>query len=230
VALNISTTQTESRPLVDEVLDELTAWNPREFISAFQRWHQGSVSLVHLNVLTLLETQGPISMSHLAEALDISVASATGVVDRMEARGLVERRRDLEDRRVILVHLAEGGRQVFADIGGRRRQGLAKLLARLSDDELAGLLAGHRALRTARAELARQLAAAEASEGAEPADPAEGAGASSPAGTMNPADPAEVTEGAGASSPAGTTEPADPAEAAEGAGASSPAGTSGLAR
>src|SRR4051794_11294766 len=92
------------RPLVGEVVDELTMWNPREFIAAFQRWHQGAVSLVHLNVLMLLEVTGPMPMGRLAEQLDISVASITGVIDRMEAHGLVERRRDTEDRRVVLVH------------------------------------------------------------------------------------------------------------------------------
>ena len=138
------------------MLEELSAWNPREFITAFQRWHQGAISLVHLNVLTMLEASGPMSMSKLAEALDISVASATGVIDRMEARGLVKRRRDSEDRRVVLVHPAAGGRKLFGDIDRRRRKGLALLLGRLSDDELTGLLQGHRALREARAGIARQ--------------------------------------------------------------------------
>jgi len=150
-----------ARTLVTEVLDELTSWNPRELIGAFQRWHAGSISLIHLNVLILLEGSGPLSMSRLAAALDISVASVTGVVDRMEARGLVERHRDTEDRRVILVHPAAGGRRLFADIDARRRSGLSKLLDRLGDDELAGLLAGHRALRAARAELTRAEVAKE---------------------------------------------------------------------
>lgn len=144
-----------SRQLVEEVVDELTSWNPREFIAAFQRWHQGSISLIHLNVLTLLEANGPLAMSKLAEALDISVASATGVVDRMEARDLVVRRRHPEDRRVVLVHPAAGARKVFSEINNRRRRGLKVLLGRLSGEELTGLLAGHRALRAVRAEIAK---------------------------------------------------------------------------
>lgn len=150
-----------NRKLVDEVVDEITSWNPREFIAAFSRLHHGQVSLVHLNVLIMLEATGPLSMSHLADALDISVASVTGVVDRMETRGLVERRRDADDRRVILVHPAAGGRRLFADIDAKRRTGLAKLLGRLSDTELAGLLSGHRALRAARAELTKSEVAKE---------------------------------------------------------------------
>jgi DNA-binding MarR family transcriptional regulator len=179
--LNISTMQTDagakaalakgrtagkSNPLVEQVVDELTAWNPREFIAAFQRWHQGSVSLVHLNVLTLLEASGPMSMGRLAESLDISVASITGVVDRMEARGLVERRRDSADRRVILVHPGAGGRRLFEDIGKRRRIGLARLLTKLSDAELEGLLAGHRALRAARLAFAQDAEKARVPDGA----------------------------------------------------------------
>jgi DNA-binding MarR family transcriptional regulator len=138
------------RPLVDEALDELTSWNPREFVAAFQRWHHGSVSLVHLTVLSLLEFHGPMSMSKLAEALDISVASMTGVIDRMEKRGLVERRHDVEDRRVVLVAPAAGGLAMFTDVDTRRRTGMRTLLGRLSNAELDGLILGHRALRAAR--------------------------------------------------------------------------------
>src|SRR5438046_10195579 len=81
-----------------QVLDEVLSWNPREFIAAFRRWHRDAFSLIHVNVLTLLEVDGPDSMSHLAEALDVSVASMTGIVARMEKRGLVEPRRDPNGR------------------------------------------------------------------------------------------------------------------------------------
>jgi DNA-binding MarR family transcriptional regulator len=148
-----------ARPLVSEVLEELSSWNPREFIAAFRRWHQGSFSLIHLNVLTLLEAEGPLSMTHLAEALDVTVASMTGIVDRMEKRRLVRRRRDAADRRVVLVEVAAAGRKVFGDIDRRRRVGLSKLLSHLSDEELAGLLLGHRALRTARQTFAETMTA-----------------------------------------------------------------------
>src|SRR5437762_2144912 len=104
------------RPLVGQVVDELTSWNPREFIAAFQRWHQGEMSLTHLNVLTLLEAMGPQSMGHLAESLDVSEASMTGIIDRMEKRELVVRQRDGADRRVVLVVPAKGGAKVFADL------------------------------------------------------------------------------------------------------------------
>ena len=166
MTLNISATQSAGVPessskapssdrrLVNEVIDELSSWGPRDFIATFRRWHHDAFSLIHLNVLTLLEAHGPMPMSHIAEALDISVASATGVIDRMEARGLVERSRDADDRRVVLVHGTTGGADVFREIDARRRKALARLLEQLSDDELGGLLRGHRAMRRARMSLA----------------------------------------------------------------------------
>ena len=165
MALNIDVTSKKragarNRNLVGEVVDVLTSWGPRDFIGAFQRFHAGSISLIHLNVLILLEGTDPLPMSRLAEALDISVASMTGVVDRMEARGLVARRRDAEDRRVILVEPADGGRRLFAEIDARRRKGLGKLLEKLSDSDLKGLLEGHQALRAARQQFADKAAAA----------------------------------------------------------------------
>ena len=103
-------------------------------------------------------------MSHLAAALDVSVASMTGIVQRMEKRALVEGRHGGKDRRVVLVYPTEAGRDVFREIDRRRPEGLTKILGRLSDDELDGLLTGHRALRKARAELAAMAEAIEAGE------------------------------------------------------------------
>lgn len=129
-------------------------WTPRERMGMFRAWSRGALSLVHLNVLTLIEVDGPMSMGRLATALDVSVASATGIVSRMTARGVVERRRDADDRRVVLVHLTAAGSQIFQSLEEHRRGRLAKLLEQLSDDEMAGFLVGLRALHVARAQMA----------------------------------------------------------------------------
>jgi DNA-binding MarR family transcriptional regulator len=167
--------------LADDLVDELAGWSPPDRLRTFTRWHQGSLSLVQLIVLTVLETNGPIAMSRLAEALDVSDASATGIVDRMQKRGLLERRHDVDDRRVVLVSLTDQGSAIFRDHKQMRRGRLAALVDRLSDDELAGLLAGLRGLRSA-------IVAAHADAAAVTTPPSTaGAPATSPVGT--PADP-----------------------------------------
>lgn len=134
-------------------------WDPRERVGAFKAWLRGSLSVIHLYVLTTLETEGPLPMSRLAEALDVSVASATGIVNRMEERGLVERRRVASDRRIVQVHVTAAGADVFQSLDDRGRKHFAAVLERLTDDELASLIVGLRATRAARAAMAAEAAA-----------------------------------------------------------------------
>ena len=79
--------------LLTELLDELSSHSPADVIRYMRRWPSGPLSLVHLHVLTVLEADGSVPMGALAESLDVSQASATGIVDRMEQRGLVVRQR-----------------------------------------------------------------------------------------------------------------------------------------
>jgi len=148
--------------IIHEILDEMTNWEARDRMGVFRKWLQSQVSLVHLHVLTVIEADGPLPMSKLADALDVSVASATGIVDRMEQRGLVERRHDEVDRRIVLVHPTDSGRAVFNDLAEMRRAGLVNILDRLTNDELKALLVGLRAMSKARA---AQLAEAQAAFG-----------------------------------------------------------------
>jgi DNA-binding MarR family transcriptional regulator len=136
--------------LIAELVDEMTSWSPRERMLAFRSWLKGSLSLIHLHVLTVLEADGPLPMSHLAEMLDVSVASTTGIVGRMEERGLVERSHGETDRRVVLVKPTPAGIAIFRDMTEHRRQQLTALFTRLTDDELTALLTGLRAMRNAR--------------------------------------------------------------------------------
>jgi DNA-binding MarR family transcriptional regulator len=133
-----------------ELLAVMTAWPARDQGGAFKLWHRHDLSLVHLNVLSLLQAEGALSMRRLAESMDVSDASATGIVDRMERRGLVERHRQRDDRRVVLVRTTEAGGRVFDDMAAHRREILSAVLDELSDDEMVALLKGMQAMQTAR--------------------------------------------------------------------------------
>jgi DNA-binding MarR family transcriptional regulator len=150
---------TAAQPTLDrdtlehELLEEMTGWSKRDRGGIFKTWHRHALSLVHLNVLTALETEGPLAMKRLAELMDVSDASATGIVDRMEKRGLVERRHGTTDRRVVLVHPTSAGVQVFSEMAAHRREMLSRVLAELSEKEMASLLVGMRAVLAARRRL-----------------------------------------------------------------------------
>lgn len=124
-----------------------------------RHWPGGRLSMVHLNVIMLLESDGPQPMRAIAESLDVTQASATGIVDRMEQRGLVERVRDEHDRRVVNVVPTEEGRRLIAGLASERRDHLLMLLDDLTTDELAAFLTGTRAMRRARERLHARLKA-----------------------------------------------------------------------
>jgi DNA-binding MarR family transcriptional regulator len=58
-----------------------------------------------------LDPAVPVPMCRLAETLDCDRSNITGIVGRLEARGLVERRPDAADRRVKNLVLTEAGRR-----------------------------------------------------------------------------------------------------------------------
>lgn len=59
--------------------------------------------------LRLLAQQGPLTPGALAKEMYLSQATITGVLDRLEKRELVERRRDQHDRRRVSIHLTSAG-------------------------------------------------------------------------------------------------------------------------
>ncbi len=138
------------------LIDELTSYAPTRHVHLMRHWPGGQMSLVHLNVLFVLSGEGPLPMNRLAELLDVSQASATGIVDRMEQRGLVARERDTDDRRVVRVCLSAQGEELLAGIAAERRVKLARLLDTLPEDDAGALLQGLRAMRRAREALHQQ--------------------------------------------------------------------------
>jgi DNA-binding MarR family transcriptional regulator len=87
--------------------------------------------MTHFHVLTLLAHHGPQPMGRLAEILDASMSSATGIIDRMAERGLVERVSVPDDRRVVLVRPTEAGEQLVDEAELVRSELIRAAVARL---------------------------------------------------------------------------------------------------
>ena len=69
-----------------------------------------------------LEPGTPLPMSALAELLHCDNSNVTGIVDRLESRGLVERRPAEHDRRVKHLVVTEAGIEVRERVGARMHQ------------------------------------------------------------------------------------------------------------
>jgi len=107
------------------------------------------ISMSQLHVMHLLERHGELAMSRLADMLDVSFSAATGLVDRVEERGFVERIRVPEDRRVVLVRITPAGRQMLEDVEVVRTEIIQHVLDQLDPSQLDGVATAMAALRVA---------------------------------------------------------------------------------
>ena len=99
-----------------ELMFELLKGAKRE---RFQLGQEYGLSPMQLGALSSLEPDRELPMSSLADALLCDASNVTGIVDRLEARGLIERRAAAHDRRVKLLALTDEGVRVRAEVTRR---------------------------------------------------------------------------------------------------------------
>ena len=75
-------------------------------------------------------------MGRLADLLDVSFSNATGLIDRMEERGLIERLRVPGDRRVVIVRASAEGVRIRDEIEALKQDGMRSILSRLGPAQL----------------------------------------------------------------------------------------------
>jgi DNA-binding MarR family transcriptional regulator len=83
-----------------------------------------------------LAEEGPVPAGRIAEAMGITSGAVTGLVDRLERAGWVERARREVDRRQVVVELAAARRDAIEGMRTMREELLAEALAALGEPEL----------------------------------------------------------------------------------------------
>jgi DNA-binding MarR family transcriptional regulator len=71
-----------------------------------------NVSAAQLNCLLALHENGPLPPSQIAKYILVNSSTVTGIIDRLENKGLVTRSRISSDRRVITVELTKNGKSL----------------------------------------------------------------------------------------------------------------------
>jgi DNA-binding MarR family transcriptional regulator len=107
------------------------------------------LSPAQCHVLHLIEPDRPIPMGRVAEALACDASNVTGLIDRLESRGLVCRRPSAEDRRVKVLELTPAGARLRFNVlrrfneppgslnrlSAEEQRILVKMLRRLLDEQ-----------------------------------------------------------------------------------------------
>lgn len=113
--------------------------------------HEG-ISLAGARTLSTLDREGPHRLTDLAILEQVAQPSMSALVARLEAQGLVERRPDPGDGRLVIVSITDHGRALVRGILDRRTELIARRLGELNADERAAI---ERALPALNALLAR---------------------------------------------------------------------------
>ena len=114
------------------------------FSLAKSQYHQQNVvkanTLAFNTLLTLNELNGhDLTMSELAEELDITKQQLTKLVNDLEEKELVKRIHDSKNRRQVYIRITERGAQMLADLKNRMMDGTINALSAYTEEELAEL-------------------------------------------------------------------------------------------
>jgi DNA-binding MarR family transcriptional regulator len=117
------------------IADFRAAMNQMKCASS-ERLVRMGISMAQLHILYTLQRSGEMPMSRLAEMLHVSLSSATGLIDRVEERGFVERTRVPEDRRIVLIRVTDAGRRMLEEVDAISSDLLRSVFGRIGRSQL----------------------------------------------------------------------------------------------
>ncbi|GAB4194736.1 MAG: MarR family transcriptional regulator [Wenzhouxiangellaceae bacterium] len=83
---------------------------------------------------------GPVGITQLARAINLSQSTVTGIVQRLEQHGLIERQRSARDRRSMSCNITAAGQEVLANTPVLLEDRFRRELQRLADWEQTQML------------------------------------------------------------------------------------------
>ncbi|PRX43720.1 DNA-binding MarR family transcriptional regulator [Prauserella shujinwangii] len=99
-----------------------------------------SITLPQFRLLVVLESRGPLKLAAIADQLGVNPSTATRMVDRLVAAGMVSRTANPASRRELVVALTEEGAAVVAGVTERRRSEITRIVERMPASERQGLV------------------------------------------------------------------------------------------
>ncbi|HVC59050.1 MAG TPA: MarR family transcriptional regulator [Acetobacteraceae bacterium] len=110
-------------------------------VDADKRARAHDMTRAQWGILVWLERQPGISQKELSELLEVEPITVARLIDRLEARGMVERRPDPRDRRIWRLHLQAAALPVLCEIG-RQRAEISRMVTAGLDDDIIDTLIG----------------------------------------------------------------------------------------
>ena len=132
--------------LTEEVIDLEQQVNHAVGRYAPAAWMDLSLTIAQLKSLFFIDFEGSTNFRRLASALRVTPPDVTRIIDRLVEQGMVSRRENPEDRRMLLLQTTEKGKALLTKLRENRMTHMYHILARLKTEELATLAQGLTAL------------------------------------------------------------------------------------
>jgi DNA-binding MarR family transcriptional regulator len=112
--------------------------------------NQSNLSYPQFFLLTYLASEEHLTMTDIARKMSHSTAAATGLVDRIESLGYVERVHAAEDRRKIMVRISAKGAEIVSHMRKEIAMDLAGILSAMDDESAEAVECTKRAISSRR--------------------------------------------------------------------------------
>jgi DNA-binding MarR family transcriptional regulator len=109
-------------------------------VEADKRARAHDMTRAQWGILIWLERQPGISQKELSELLEVEPITVARLIDRLEGRGMVERRPDPKDRRIWRLHLRAAAHPLLHEIHRHRAEIMDRLTQGIDGDELETVL------------------------------------------------------------------------------------------
>src|SRR6202795_3176147 len=107
--IHVTQTIVPTADLATAIIADFRATMTQLKCASSERLVREGVSMAQIHILYTVLRHGDMTMSRLADVLNVSDSNATGLIDRMEERGFIERDRVPTNRRVVLVRVTAAG-------------------------------------------------------------------------------------------------------------------------
>lgn len=130
----------------EKPVDDFELW--RSITDSWKRLQRGveknlasiDLTLAEVRIMKILREKGSTPMNYFSQETMLSQPSITGIVDKLEDRGLVERVRSREDRREVLIAITHKGDRVLQKGMDLHKQFVERTISTLTPYEVAHLV------------------------------------------------------------------------------------------
>jgi DNA-binding MarR family transcriptional regulator len=138
---------TGTKPLAKDhaKLADFILFSQREFLLNLSReLNRDNISFAQFFLLGYLATSKELTMTDIARKMGHSTAAATGLVDRLEKLGYMERTHAIDDRRKVLVRITSRGLELVSRLRDELQNQVAAAMSETSSEDAASFMTSYR--------------------------------------------------------------------------------------